>query len=155
MILEGRLSDNGVWAQHRSNLGQFICNVLQKGYGNTKRSPGGMLWFLPWNNLQYVTSASLVLSIHADHLAAKGLTLQCPSGNVFPQDIVSFVKSQVLTIRLIRYTSIHLKQICKGTLLIVSFVCVYWNIHIQEKLKRNLNIALFRWITFSVTTRRR
>ncbi|KAJ3688114.1 hypothetical protein LUZ61_017278 [Rhynchospora tenuis] len=91
----GKLSDNGVWAQNKNNLEQFICNVLQKGYGNTHKSPGGMLWFHPWNNLQYVTSAVLVLSIHADQLAAKSLTLQCPSGNVSPRDINSFVKSQV------------------------------------------------------------
>lgn len=125
MILDGKLSDNGIWAQHKSNLGQFICNVLQKGYSNTQKSPGGMLWFHPWNNLQYVTSAILVLLIHADHLAAKGLTLQCPVGNVPHQDIISFVKSQVVTIRnkLINYSSLHLKQKCKG---ISSIVCMYW-----------------------------
>ncbi|KAJ3676353.1 hypothetical protein LUZ60_003765 [Juncus effusus] len=95
LAVAGKLSYSGPYAQFASNLDQFICSTLQKGNNNVKMSPGGMLWWQPWNNFQYTTSAMLVLSTHADHLASKGWNLQCPGGNVSPQEIISFMKKQV------------------------------------------------------------
>ncbi|XP_072960100.1 endoglucanase 13-like [Typha angustifolia] len=95
LVSEGKVPNNGPWAQYKSNAEQFVCSVVQKGSNNVKLSPGGMLWWQPWNNFQYTTSAMLVLAVHADQLAAAGGTLQCPGGNVGPQDIISFIGSQV------------------------------------------------------------
>ncbi|XP_072960101.1 endoglucanase 13-like [Typha angustifolia] len=95
LVSEGKVPNNGPWAQYKRNGEQFVCSVAQKGSNNVKLSPGGMLWWQPWTNFQYTTSAMLVLVVHADQLAAAGGALQCPGGSVGPQDIISFVESQV------------------------------------------------------------
>lgn len=95
LILEGKLPNNGNHAVLKSNLEQFLCNVVQRGSGNARRSPGGMLWWDPWNNLQYVTSAMLVLAAHADHLTAARASLQCGGASVPPPHLISFAQSQV------------------------------------------------------------
>ncbi|KAG1339079.1 Endoglucanase 13 [Cocos nucifera] len=94
-ILEGKVSNNGTWSQYKSNADQFICNVVQKGNNNVKMSPGGMLWWQPWNNFQYTTSAMLVLAAHADHLAIANAKLDCSGGSLASKDLISFVRSQV------------------------------------------------------------
>ncbi|KAL6594609.1 hypothetical protein ACP70R_048347 [Stipagrostis hirtigluma subsp. patula] len=97
LVLQRRLPDAGSPAVLKSNLEQFLCNVVQHGGagGNTKLSPGGMLWWQPWDNLQYVTAATFVLAAHADHLAAAGATLQCGGASLPPSQLRSFARSQV------------------------------------------------------------
>ncbi|KAK8936819.1 Endoglucanase 13 [Platanthera zijinensis] len=95
LILEKKVANSGNWIQYKNNAEQFICSVLQKGGNNVKISPGGILWFQPWNNLQYTTAAMLVLAAHADHLSSAKTSLQCPSGGVSPNEIIAFVGRQV------------------------------------------------------------
>ncbi|XP_020086791.1 endoglucanase 13-like [Ananas comosus] len=95
LILQGKIPNDGAYWQYKNNADQFICSVAQKGNNNIKLSPGGMLWWHPWNDFQYTTAALLVLTAHADHLASAGATLQCPGGTVTPQDLISFVRWQV------------------------------------------------------------
>ncbi|KAJ0981496.1 hypothetical protein J5N97_009751 [Dioscorea zingiberensis] len=96
LILEGKVGEGGIWGEYKKAFDEFVCSVIQKGNGsNVEMSPGGMLWWQPWNNLQYTTAAMLVLASHSDHLAASSATLQCPRASVSPQDLISFVKSQV------------------------------------------------------------
>ncbi|KAK8962655.1 Endoglucanase 12 [Platanthera guangdongensis] len=95
LILEKKVANSGNWIQYKNNAEQFICSVLQKGGNNVKISPGGILWFQPWNNLQYTTAAMLVLAAHADHLSSAKSSLQCPSGGVSPNEIIAFVGRQV------------------------------------------------------------
>ncbi|ONK62477.1 uncharacterized protein A4U43_C07F4290 [Asparagus officinalis] len=94
LVLENTVPNNGVWAQYKSSADQFICNVIQKGSSNTKKSPGGLLWFLQWNNLQYTTAASLLVAAHADHLAAARASLQCPAGAASSNDLLNSVRGQ-------------------------------------------------------------
>lgn len=82
-------------SQYKAAGEQFLCSVLQKGSSNVKLSPGGSLWFQPWNNFQYTAAALLLLSAHSDHLAAASATLQCPSAAVSPPEIIAFVAKQV------------------------------------------------------------
>lgn len=98
LILDKTVSNDDVWAQYKDSADQFICNVIQKGSSNTKISPGGALWFQPWNNLQYTTAASLLIAAHADHLAAARASLQCPGGVVLPNDLINFVRQQVINL---------------------------------------------------------
>ncbi|KAG6519396.1 hypothetical protein ZIOFF_022889 [Zingiber officinale] len=96
LIMEGVVPNEGSWAAYKSNADAFMCNLVQKGNGNVKKSPGGLLWFNQWANSQYVTSSSLGLVSHADHItAAKGAWLQCPGGTVSPQQLIDFARSQM------------------------------------------------------------
>ncbi|KAL6865368.1 hypothetical protein ACP4OV_016519 [Aristida adscensionis] len=98
LVLHRRLPDAGNHTVLRSNLEQFLCNVMQHGGGgggDVKVSPGGMLWWQAWNNLQYVTAAAFVLAAHGDHLAAAGASLQCGGASLPPQQLLAFARSQV------------------------------------------------------------
>ncbi|KAJ8476759.1 hypothetical protein OPV22_020486 [Ensete ventricosum] len=95
LLLEGKVANSGPWAAYKNNVDMFVCSVVQKGNSNVQKSPGGILWFLPWANLQYVTSSMLVVSAYADYLSAAKATLSCPGGSVSPQDLISFANSQV------------------------------------------------------------
>jgi endoglucanase len=78
------------------SLEQFLCDLVQHGSSNVRRTAGGMLWWQPWDNLQAVTPVAFVLAAHAEHLAAAGGALQCGSGVVLPpSDLVALARSQV------------------------------------------------------------
>ncbi|KAK6145521.1 hypothetical protein DH2020_022341 [Rehmannia glutinosa] len=94
-VLEGKFSGNGNLDQLKNNAEQYICNCIQKGYSNVQKTNGGLLWFLEWANLQYVTSASFIITAYADFLANTNTTIQCANGAVGPQDLIDFAKSQV------------------------------------------------------------
>ncbi|KAH6762787.1 glycosyl hydrolase 9B9 [Perilla frutescens var. hirtella] len=79
----------------KNNAEQYLCNCMQKGNSNVHRTNGGLLWFQEWNNLQYVTSASFIAAAYSDTLAATNNTIQCPSGQVGPHDLIAFAQSQV------------------------------------------------------------
>lgn len=58
-------------------------------------SPGGLLYFHEWNNLQYVSSAAFLLTVYSDYLSAAKAKIACPDAQVQPRDLLSFAKSQV------------------------------------------------------------
>ncbi|KAJ4978211.1 hypothetical protein NE237_008991 [Protea cynaroides] len=95
LVLEKKAEDSGVWVQYKSEAEQFICSCVQKGSNNVKMTPGGSLWWQPWNNLQYTTSALLALSVYSNYLSASQATIQCQGGIVTPTDLITFVQSQV------------------------------------------------------------
>jgi endoglucanase len=96
LILQGKLAGQGQPLEMKSNLEQFLCDLLQHGSSNVRRTAGGMLWWQSWENLQAVTSAAFVLTAHADHLAAAGGALQCGSGMVLPpSSLIALARSQV------------------------------------------------------------
>ncbi|KAK3042101.1 hypothetical protein RJ639_001803 [Escallonia herrerae] len=94
-ILEGNFSDSGNLSEYKNSAEQFICNCIQKGSNNVKTTSAGLLWWQGFNNLQYVTTAAFVTTTYADSLTATRKTLQCPGGSVKPEDLITFVKSQV------------------------------------------------------------
>ncbi|TKW23921.1 hypothetical protein SEVIR_3G018800v4 [Setaria viridis] len=74
----------------------FLCACLQKNNGhNIRMTPGGLLYVDDWNNMQYVSSATFLLTVYADYLAVSHGSLKCPDGEVKPDEIVRFAKSQV------------------------------------------------------------
>ncbi|KAL0303867.1 UNVERIFIED_CONTAM: Endoglucanase 12 [Sesamum radiatum] len=94
-ILEQKYSGYGSLGQLKTSAEQFICNCIQKGNSNTRRTGAGLLWFGDWNNLQYVTSTSFIIAAYADILTATSSTLQCAQGGARPEDLIAFARSQV------------------------------------------------------------
>ncbi|XP_010058568.2 endoglucanase 14 [Eucalyptus grandis] len=94
LVLEGQVENSGPWAQYKSQAEQFICNCLQKGSGNFKKTPGGLLWFQPWNNLQYTSTAAFIAAVYADYLDSKKASIQCPGGIASSSDLIELAQSQ-------------------------------------------------------------
>nr|XP_027187106.1 endoglucanase 14-like [Cicer arietinum] len=95
LVLDGKVASSGIWAQYKANAEQFICSCAQKSNQNVRKTPGGLLWFLPWDNIQYVTTATFVMSTYSQYLSSKQTSLQCTAGVVTPSDLTSLVRSQV------------------------------------------------------------
>nr|CAD1821123.1 unnamed protein product [Ananas comosus var. bracteatus] len=73
----------------------FLCSCLQKNNGhNIKLTPGGLLYFDDWNNMQYVASAAYLLTVYSNYLSTSNAKLNCPDGQVDPSDVLKFAKSQ-------------------------------------------------------------
>ncbi|KAK3195292.1 hypothetical protein Dsin_026602 [Dipteronia sinensis] len=83
-----------IWGQYKSEAEQFICSCIQKGNNSFKKTAGGLLWCLPWNNLQYSATASLVSAVYSKYLTDAKASLQCPGGVVQPSDLISLARSQ-------------------------------------------------------------
>jgi endoglucanase len=81
--------------QYQAKAEFFLCACLQKNNAhNIQMTPGGLLHFEDWNNLQYVGSSAFLLTVYADYLAVSRGTLKCPDGEVKPAEILAFVRSQ-------------------------------------------------------------
>ncbi|XP_010544547.1 PREDICTED: endoglucanase 14-like [Tarenaya hassleriana] len=87
--------NEGKLAEYKSMAEQFICGCAQKGPNNIKKTPGGLLWFLPWNNLQYVATASFVSSVYAKYLDDAKTSINCPGGELKPSDLLDLTRSQM------------------------------------------------------------
>ncbi|CAN6236649.1 unnamed protein product [Urochloa humidicola] len=101
VLLEGSAAASTAYAdtlkQFQAKAEFFLCACLQKNSGNNiKMTPGGLLYTDDWNNMQYVSSATFLLTVYSDYLAAShGALLKCPDGEVKPEEIVRFARSQV------------------------------------------------------------
>ncbi|GJP46252.1 hypothetical protein CLOM_g5558 [Closterium sp. NIES-68] len=86
------VADDSTMQPYADRAQEFMCNVV----GGTK-TPGGLLIFLPWSNLQYVTSASLLLSVYSDYLdRASVASFKCASGpTLTPADLRRTAQKQV------------------------------------------------------------
>lgn len=85
-----------VFEKYQEKAEFFMCSCLGKGTRNIQRSPGGVLFRQRWNNLQFVTSASFLMTVYSDYLASSGRSLRCAAGNVQSAALLSFAKSQVM-----------------------------------------------------------
>eukprot|EP00249_Psilotum_nudum_P036831 c8844_g1_i2 orf=824-2725(-) len=95
-LLQGRVEKNAVMESYKSKADFFICACLQKNYGeNVQRTPGGLMYWRSWNNMQYVTSASFLLTAYSDYLSSARQQMQCSSGNVEPSELLSLAQSQI------------------------------------------------------------
>ncbi|KAK1285503.1 Endoglucanase 12 [Acorus calamus] len=95
LLVEGKVNNTGVLAQYKNGLDGFMCNLVQKGSNNIAMSPGGMVWWKMDNDLQYTTSALLVVLAYSEYLSAAKSSITCPAGAVGPDDLVTFARSQV------------------------------------------------------------
>lgn len=96
LVLEGTLESSGIWAQYKAQAEEFICSCAQKGSQNVDKTPGGLFWFLQWNNVQYVSTATFAMSVYSKYLSAKDASLQCSGGPVSSSDLTSLVRFQVI-----------------------------------------------------------
>lgn len=83
--------------QYKSKAEYYLCSCLNKNDNgsNVQRTPGGLLYVRQWNNMQYVSSATFLLTLYSDFLQTTNGYLQCPGGLVGPEEILGFAKSQV------------------------------------------------------------
>ncbi|CAA6673229.1 unnamed protein product [Spirodela intermedia] len=82
--------------QFQSKAEHYLCACLGKNNGtNVRRTPGGLLYVRPWNNMQYVSGAAFLLTVYADALRRSGQALPCPGGAARPSDLLSTAKSSV------------------------------------------------------------
>ncbi|XP_004491112.1 endoglucanase 11-like [Cicer arietinum] len=83
--------------QYRSKAEYYICSCLNKNINgsNVERTPAGLLYIRQWNNMQYVSTASFLLTIYSDFLKNTNQKLTCHEGIVDHEEILSFAKSQV------------------------------------------------------------
>ncbi|XP_047337391.1 endoglucanase 6-like [Impatiens glandulifera] len=84
-----------VFKKYQDKAEFFMCSCLGKGTRNVQKTPGGLIYRQRWNNLQFATSASFLLSVYSDYLSSAGKNLNCASGTVSPSEILAFAKSQV------------------------------------------------------------
>lgn len=103
-IIASKLFAEEKHRKHKIILGQYklkaefyICSCLNKNNGsnNIERTPGGLLFIRQWNNMQYVSSASFLLTVYSDFLSNSNQNLSCPGGTVNPEELFSLAKSQV------------------------------------------------------------
>ncbi|XP_022155794.1 endoglucanase 13-like [Momordica charantia] len=95
LVLDGKVESSGLWSDFKSQGEQFICSCLQKGNSNVQTTPSGLLWFQPWNNLQYVSAAAFLATIYSDYLASKNAPIHCPAALLQPSDLIAFSRSQI------------------------------------------------------------
>lgn len=84
-----------VFEKYQEKAEFFMCSCLGKGNRNVQKTPGGLIFRQRWNNMQFVTSASFLMTVYSDYLTSAGKSLRCASGNVSPAELLSFAKSQV------------------------------------------------------------
>ncbi|KAK4761528.1 hypothetical protein SAY87_029412 [Trapa incisa] len=95
-LMQGRTGKYAsTFEKYKQKAEFFMCSCLGKGTRNVQRTPGGLIFRQRWNNLQFVTSASFLMTVYSDYLASSGRSLNCASGNVSPSALLSFAKSQI------------------------------------------------------------
>lgn len=89
--------------QLRSKGEYYVCSCMNRNPGgaehNAGRTPAGLLFIRPWNNLQYASGAAFLLTVYSDVLAALGEPLRCggdgdggAAGDA--GEVLAFAKSQ-------------------------------------------------------------
>lgn len=85
--------------QYRSKAEFYICSCLNKNNGsnnnNVELTPAGLLYVRQWNNMQYVSTASFLLTLYSDFLRSTNQKLVCNGGIASHEEILSFAKSQI------------------------------------------------------------
>ncbi|ONK64163.1 uncharacterized protein A4U43_C07F22750 [Asparagus officinalis] len=88
-------ANNAALKQYQAKAEFFLCACLQKNNGyNVAMTPGGLLYFNEWNNMQYVSSASFLMAVYSDYLLMEGAKLNCPDGQVQAIDLLKLAQSQ-------------------------------------------------------------
>ncbi|CAL0326191.1 unnamed protein product [Lupinus luteus] len=81
--------------QYQAKADYYACACLQKNDGyNVHKTPGGLVYVREWNNLQYVSSAAFLSAVYSNYLFAARAQLNCPEGQIQPQELINFAKSQ-------------------------------------------------------------
>ncbi|KAK3430191.1 hypothetical protein EUGRSUZ_E01718 [Eucalyptus grandis] len=95
LLMEDKFGDfYATAAQYQKQAEQFICNCLQKGDGNFHKTPGGLLWLQPWNNLQYTSTAAFVSAVNTKYIEKSQEKVGCPGDQAEPSELIAFAQSQ-------------------------------------------------------------
>ncbi|KAK1419152.1 hypothetical protein QVD17_28311 [Tagetes erecta] len=95
-LMGGKVGSHApVFGKYQQKAESFMCSCLGKSSQNVQKTPGGLIYKQSWNNLQFVTSASFLLTVYSDYLTSARRDLQCSSGSVAPSELLAFAKSQV------------------------------------------------------------
>lgn len=84
-----------VFRKYQQKAEYFMCSCLGKGSRNVQKTPGGLIFRQRWNNMQFVTSASFLLTVYSDYLTSAGNNMQCSGMTVPPSELFSTAKTQV------------------------------------------------------------
>lgn len=98
VLMEGQGSKySSTLEKYQSKAEFFLCACLQKNPegSNVDLTPGGLIYIREWNNMQYVSSASFLMTVYSDYLTAAKRQLKCPSGEIHPTELLKFARSQV------------------------------------------------------------
>ncbi|KZV31766.1 endoglucanase 6-like [Dorcoceras hygrometricum] len=71
-----------VFESYQEKAEFFMCSCLGKGTINAQRTPGGLIFRQRWNNMQFVTTATYLMTVYSDYLTSAGKSLKCASGYV-------------------------------------------------------------------------
>ncbi|XP_050226429.1 endoglucanase 18-like [Mercurialis annua] len=84
-------------AKFKTDAESFVCALVPGSSSvQIRTTPGGLLYTRDSSNLQYVTSASMLLLIHSKTLSTYRINgVQCGSAHFSPSQIRAFAKSQV------------------------------------------------------------
>lgn len=92
-----------VLKQYQSKAEHYICSCLNKNSNssnssssNVLRTPAGLLYVRPWNNMQYVSTAAFLLTVYSDYLSSSSHKqhLHCHDGPVRAEALMALAKSQ-------------------------------------------------------------
>ncbi|CAN6277572.1 unnamed protein product [Urochloa humidicola] len=71
--------------QLRSKAEYYVCSCMNRNPGgadhNAGRTPAGLLFIRPWNNLQYASGAAFLLTVYSDVLSSLAEPLRCRGGD--------------------------------------------------------------------------
>lgn len=83
--------------RYRLKAQHYACACMNKNNStNVHHTPGELIFIRQWNNMQYVSSTSFLLTVYSEHLRSTNQMLNCPrDSSVGHQKVLSFVKSQV------------------------------------------------------------
>ena len=86
-----------VLKKYQAKAEHYLCACLgkNKNGSNVRRTPGGLLFLRPWNNMQYVSNAAFMLTVYGDLLNQAGKELHCPRGPASATDLINAAQALV------------------------------------------------------------
>ncbi|PIA49033.1 hypothetical protein AQUCO_01300114v1 [Aquilegia coerulea] len=95
-LMQGKAANHlEVFQRYQEKAEYFMCSCIGKGNRNVPRTPGGLLFRQRWNNLQFATTSSFLITAYSDYLSSTGNSLKCAAGTALPSELLAFAKSQV------------------------------------------------------------
>ncbi|CAK9237545.1 unnamed protein product [Sphagnum troendelagicum] len=98
LLLDGKssMANTATLQAYQAKAEYFLCSALQKNSGSQiPKSPGGMFWIQPWNNMQYVATTAFLLTVAYDYYTNAGKTLSHCTSSVQNSELLAAATSQV------------------------------------------------------------
>ncbi|XP_077229605.1 endoglucanase 20-like [Tasmannia lanceolata] len=97
LLTKDYVAGNTKLSRYKSDMDSFICSLMPgSSTVQIRTTTGGLLYIRDSSNLQYVTSASLILTVYSKNIHEAGIGgIQCSSLYFSTIQIRAFAKSQV------------------------------------------------------------